>query len=90
MSSELNVHQVNVKTQNTVQTIQIQEQPLVQKSLQKRGIELINIVNAPESDMDMSGIETLPILRSALTMAGGLTFAEVPDSKRRVISDQTG
>ena len=87
---ELNVHQVNVKTQNTVQTIQIQEQPLVQKSLQKRGIELTNIVNAPESDMDMSGIETLPILRSALTMAGGLTFAEVPDSKRRVISDQTG
>ena len=87
---ELNVHQVNVKTQNTVQTLQMPEQPLVQKCLQKRGIELCDIVNAPESDMDMRGIEKLPILRSALTMAGGLTFAAVPDSKRRVISDQTG
>lgn len=87
---ELNLHQVNVKTQNTVQTLQIQEQPLVQRCLQKRGIDLIDITNAPESDMDMRSIEKLPILRSALTTAGGLTFAAVPDSKRRVISDQTG
>lgn len=87
---ELNLHQVNVTTQNTVQTIQIQEQSLVQKCLQKRGIDIIDITNAPESDMDMRSIERLPILRSALTTAGGLTFAVVPDSKRRVISDQTG
>ena len=87
---ELDVHQVNVKVQNTVQSIQIPEQPLVQKCLQKRGIELIDIVSAPDSDMDMRGIEKLPILRSALTMAGGFTFATVPDSKRRVISDPTG
>ena len=87
---ELNLHQVNVKTQNTVQTLQIPEQPLVQKCLQKRGIDLIDIINAPASDMDMRSIEKLPILRSALTIAGGLTFAAVPDSKRRVISDQTG
>ena len=87
---ELNLHQVNVKRQNTVQTLQIQEQPLVQKCLQKRGIYLIDIGNAPASDMDMRSIEKLPILRSALTIAGGLTFAAVPDSKRRVISDQTG
>ena len=40
--------------------------------------------------MDMRGIERLPILRSALTRAGGLRFAAVPDSKRRVISDQAG
>ena len=87
---ELNLHQVNVKKQNTVQTLQIQEQPLIQKCLQKRGIDLIDIRNAPASDMDMRSIEKLPILRSALTIAGGLTFAAVPDSKRRVISDQTG
>ena len=87
---ELDLHQVNVKTQNTVQTLQIQEQPLVQKCLQKRGIDLIDATNAPESDMDMRSIEKLPILRSALTAAGGLTFAAVPDSKRRMISDQTG
>ena len=87
---ELNLHEVNVKTQNTVQTIQISEQLLVQKCLQKRGLELTNIVNAPDSDMDMSGIEKLSILRSALTMAGALTFAAVPDSKRRTISDQSG
>ncbi len=87
---ELNLHQVNVKAQNTVQTLQIQEQPLVQKCLQKRGIDLIDITNAPASDMDMTSVEKLPILRSALTKAGGLTFAAVPDSKRRVISDQTG
>ena len=87
---ELNVHQVNVKTQNAVQTLQIPEQPLVQRCLQKRGVELADIVSAPESDMDMRGIEKLSILRSALTMAGGLTFAAVPDSNRRVISDQSG
>ena len=87
---ELNVHPVNVKSNNTVQTFKIPEQPLVQKCLQKRTVELCDIVSAPDSDMDMRGIEKLPILRSALTIAGGLTFAAVPDSKRRVISDQTG
>ena len=87
---ELNLHQVNVKSNNTVQTLQIPELSLVERCLKKRGIELVNIVDAPESDMDMKSIEKLPILRSALTAAGGLTFAAVPDSKRRVISDQSG
>ena len=87
---ELNQHQVNIRTENTVQTLQIQEQPLIQKCLDKRGLQLINIVNAPDSDMDLRSIEKLPILQSALTMPGGLRFASVPDSKRRIISDETG
>ncbi len=86
---ELNQHQVNIRTENTVQTLQIQEQPLVQKCLEKHGLQLINIVNAPDSDMDLRSIEKLPILQSALTMPGGLRFASVPDSERRIISDQT-
>ena len=87
---ELSQHQVNIRVKNTVQTHQIREQPLVQKCLQKRGLQLIDIVDAPESDMDMESIEKLPILRSALTMPGGLRFASIPDSKRRIVSDHTG
>ena len=85
-----NQHQINIKTNNTVQMQQINEQPLIQKCLQKRGIQLVNITDAPESDMDMGNIEKLPILQSALTIAGGLRFASVPDSKRRIITDQSG
>lgn len=87
---DLNHQLVNIKSGNTVQTLQIPELSMVEKCLKKRGVELVNIVDAPESDMDMRSIEKLPILRSALTAAGGLTFAAVPDSKRRIISDQTG
>lgn len=87
---ELNHHQVNVRVENSVQTLQIREQPLVQRCLQKRGVQLVDIVDAPESDMDMESIEKLPVLRSALTMPGGLRFASVPDSRRRIISDHTG
>ena len=87
---DLDQFRVNIKSNSTVQTTSIQELELVQKCLQRRGIKLQNIVDAPESDMDMRSIEVLPILQSALTITGGLRFASVPDTRRRVISDQTG
>ena len=40
--------------------------------------------------MDLQSIERLPILKDALLIAGGLRFAAVVDSKRRVISDRSG
>ena len=87
---DLKHHQVNIRTGSTVQTQQIQEQPLVERCLAKRGVALVNIVDAPDSDMDMRSIEELPLLRSALTIAGGLRFASVADSNRRIITDPTG
>ena len=81
---------VNVRQNGTVRTQQIDEYPLVLKCLQKRGVQLIDIAAATESDMDLQSIERLPILKDALLIAGGLRFAAVVDSKRRVISDRSG
>ena len=63
---------------------------MVLKCLKKRGVQLIDIAAAEESDMDLQSIERLPILKDALMIPGGLRFASVEDSKRRVISDRSG
>ena len=54
---------------------------MVLKCLQKRGVQLVDIANATDSDMDLQSIERLPILKDALLLAGGLRFASVMDSK---------
>lgn len=81
---------VNVRRNGVVRTQQIDEYPLVLRCLKKRGVQLIDIAAAEESDMDLHSIERLPILKDALLMAGGIRFASVADSKRRVISDRSG
>ena len=87
---ELDRLQVNLRSGGTVRTQYVDEYPLVQRCLEKRGIQLIDIANASESDMDLRGIEKLPILNDALSIAGGLRFAAVTESKRRVITDRSG
>ena len=87
---ELRIIQVNVQKKNVVETQQVPENRLVQKCLEAHGYALINIVEASESDMDLQSIERLPVLRDALSVEGGLRFANVPDSMRRVITDSTG
>ena len=87
---ELSILQVNVQNKNVVETQQLQECQLVQKCLEARGCALINIAQASESDMDLQSIERLPVLKDALSVDGGLRFASVPDSMRRVITDSTG
>ena len=82
--------QVNTRRNDVVRTQQIEEHPLVLRCLKKRGVQLIDIAAAEESDMDLQSIERLPILKDALMIPGGLRFASVEDSKRRVISDRSG
>ena len=73
-----------------MQTQQIQEVDLVKQCLSGRGVPLVNITEATEADMDLKSIEKLPILNDALSIGGGLRFARIPDSTRRVIADSTG
>ena len=87
---ELDRLQVNVRRNGTVRTQHIDEYPLVLKCLQKRGILLVDISNATEADMDLRSIERLPVLKVALLIAGGLRFASIPDSKRRIVTDHSG
>ena len=87
---ELDRLQVNVRRNGAVRTQHIDEYPLVFKCLEKRGVQLVDIANATDSDMDLQSIERLPILKDALLLAGGLRFASVMDSKRRVIRDRSG
>ena len=87
---ELGLIRVNVRVGNSVQAHQIQEAHLVQKCLSGRGLELVNIVNATETDMDLRSIERLPVLNDALSVGDGLRFASVPDSTRRIITDSAG
>ena len=87
---ELDRLQVNTRRGGTVRTQQIDEYPLVLKCLQKRGVQLVDISNASDADMDLRSIERLPILKDALVIAGGLRFASIPDSKRRIVTDHSG
>ena len=87
---ELHIVQVNVQNKNVVETHQLPERQLVQKCLEARGFALIDIAEASESDMDLQSIERLPVLKDALSVDGGLRFANVPDSMRRVITDSAG
>ena len=87
---ELDRLQVNIRTGATVRTQNVDEYPLVHKCLQKRGIQLIDIANATEADMDLRSIELLPILNDALRIAGGLRFASIPDTRRRIVTDHSG
>ena len=87
---ELGIIQVNERKGNSVQTNQVQEHELVSKCLASRGMPLVNIIVATEADMDLRSIEKLPVLNDALSIGGGLRFASVPDSTRRVIADSTG
>ncbi len=81
---------MNVRRNGVVKAQQIDDYPLVLKCLQKRGVQLVDIANASDSDMDLQSIERLPILKDALLLEGGLRFASVMDSKRRVIRDRSG
>ena len=87
---EMDRLQVNTRRNGAVRTQQIDEYPLVLKCLRERGVQLVDIANASDSDMDLQSIERLPILKDALLIAGGLRFASVTDSKRRVIRDRSG
>ena len=87
---ELDRQQVNIRRRGTVRTQQLEEYPLVQKCLQRRRIQLVDIAHATESDMDLRSIERLPILKDALNIGGGLRFAHIPDSKRRIVTDRSG
>ena len=87
--AELSFVQVNIRNGSTVQTQQLRESQLVAKCLESRGLVFVNIVDASELDMDLQSIEKLPILNDALSV-GGLRFASIPESRRRVIADSTG
>ena len=87
---ELATLSVNVRNGNSVQTVQIAEQELVGRCLEQNNGRLVNITQAPESDMDLASIDRLPILNDALSVGTGFRFVSVPDSTRRVIADSTG
>ena len=87
---ELGLLQVNVRSDNSVQTHQIEEHLLVNKCIESQGLSLVNIKDATDSDMDLRSIEKLPLLNDALPSGGNLRFASVPDSMRRVITDSSG
>lgn len=69
---------------------QVDEASLAARILQSRNIEVLDITQAPEEDMELGGIERLPILRRVLNVGGELRFACVPDSQRRVVTDPSG
>ena len=87
---ELDRMQVSFRRNGSVRTQWIEEYPLVFRCLQRRGVELVDIGSATDADMDLGSIEQLPILRDALVITGGLRFASIPDSKRRIITDRSG
>ena len=87
---ELGTIQVTIGNEGSVYAQQISEHDLVRRCLVAHNVPLINIVEATETDMDLSRIERLPLLKDALSIGDGLRFAVVPDSKRRVITDSTG
>lgn len=86
---DLKTLRVNVEQNSITQTIAIPEEQLVIKCLSRRGIELINMIDAPNADMDMSGIERMRILKNALPLPRGINFAFIGDSQRRVVTDHT-
>lgn len=87
---ELGSIQVSVDSGASVQSLQVREVELVSKCLTGRGVSLVNIAAADASDMDLRSIERLPVLNDALAVGDGLRFADIPESKRRVIMDSTG
>lgn len=87
---ELDRTQVSFRRRGTVYSQWIEDYPIVLRCLQRRGIELVDVAKAPDSDMDLGDIERLPILRDALVIAGELRFAVIQDSKRRTVTDRSG
>ena len=87
---ELGTIQVTMRNEASVYTQQISEHDLVRRCLVPRNVPLIDIVAATEADMDLRGIEQLPLLKDALSIGDGLRFAVVPGSMRRVITDGAG
>lgn len=68
----------------------LEEEQAVRRVAEARGVEVLDITAAPHEDLDLEAVEILPVLRGFLSVAGGLRFARVPDSKRRVIADSSG
>ena len=87
---ELDRLQVNLRERGSVRTKWVDEYPLILKCLRKRGVQLINITDALDSDMDLQSIEKLPVLKDALQIVGGLRFASIQDSTRRIVTDHSG
>ena len=72
-------------------TYQINEYQVIQDSLSGSGEAVIEVSQAPESDLNFDDFEKLPSLRRVLDVGGGqLRLASVPGSGRRVVADSSG
>ncbi len=88
---ELNNLNLSFHGENGVSNQRIEESELVGRALSGLNVELRDIAQAPEEDLDVGNLSTLPVLQSVLDLPfGQLRFARVPDSLRRVIVDSAG
>ena len=69
----------------------IDEVQIIQDCLIDSGQAILEVGQAPESDLDFEDFEKLPALRRVLDVGGGeLRLASVPGSERRVVVDPSG
>jgi hypothetical protein len=72
-------------------SINVDEVEIIRLCLEDTNVQLLDIRDAPPTDLDFSGFERLPVLRQVLNVGGGeLRLARVPESARRVVTDPSG
>ena len=72
-------------------TNQLDEYQVIHECLIGSGKDVLEVGQAPESDLNLDGLEKLPALRKVLDVGGGeLRLASVPGSTRRVVVDPSG
>ena len=70
---------------------QLEEYQVIHDCLSSSGINVLEVGEAPESDLNLDDLEKLPALRKVLDVGGGeLRLASVPGSTRRVVADPSG
>jgi hypothetical protein len=82
--------QVTLENQRNATAVNIEEDGAVRRICQERSIEVLDVAQAPPEDLNLDAIEVLPVLQGFLEVAGGLRFARIPDSQRRVVADPSG
>jgi hypothetical protein len=72
-------------------TYRIDEYQIIHDCVSPGGYEVLDVNQAPDSDLDFDDFEKLPELRRVLDVGGEhLRLASVPGSNRRVVTDPSG
>lgn len=72
-------------------TVSVDEVQVIIDCLGSSGVTLMDVSQAPDTDLDFDDFERLPVLRRVLNVGGEqLRLASVPESSRRVVNDPSG